>query len=618
MIRVDGTTLAEWDRAEDLRVALKESLAASILLPRSIADAPRLEVTGVPSWYDSGLGGRRAMAAAHVAWGTRSDLTDNERAEPPPNARKTATRGSFIASSPDARPAFVWGTVVSGTRPDANWPTGSRADVEPMRAAIDEASTPIELDIGDVWRLDHDRLPGAARAAFTTDVLNNVVAPLVVAAVAADRPVIVASLLPPLSEQHADRWHGALAIVGLGRGLLSSDAIDGSMTERRDPGFAVNRSLPGTIDVSRVLGASGFKTLPDADRAATTDPRCTTPAPGDAIPGSGRDRSLTFAADVHDGSAAVLLLLLTGAALLACWLVAAARRAFTIRLILGVAATAMLLLPIAAAFEGAIGGSLGVRIALLASVIIPAAGLVAWLPFRVALGIAGAIGGTAGILELAGGGRNLAASILTAPLYRGIRSEGPDALLVGLTVLAIAVAVSWWADTATPRVGRATEGLAVVLAASALLARWHPPLPALLFIVTAGAIGVASLHAGRVARIVAIACVPLAVGAFAFARDPMLPLEGERFEQLTLMRFGAQPRLWPLLALLVVVLLVVRLRLSERHEDVLARASFGAPAWRTAEMTVYAIAPLAAVTMAAGTYAAALMTLLALLIGRIR
>lgn len=619
IIRIDGTTLTEWNRSEPLRAALATSAAAAVLLPHTIADADRIELSGVPGWYDPGLGGRRVIAAAHAAWGTRSDLNELERGGGLPAQARTANTGTFVASSPDARPIIASGSVVSGSKPDANWPTGGRADLDAMREAITSIEGPVELDIGDIWRLEHERMPNAARGAFADDVLDNIVAPLIATASEAQRPVILISVIPSLTEQHAERWRGAIAILGGTRGLLSSDRMQGDDTERRDVGIATNRTLPGTIDVSRLLGATRFTTIPDRERTPTVDAPCLTSTPGDDVPGATRDRELGAAARVHDLAATLLLGLLTVAALLASWLIAAARRAVSVRSILSVIAASALLLPIAATLEGALAGSLAIRIALLVSVIAPAAALVAWLPTRAALGVAGLIGAIGGLIELSRGGADVAGSMLSAPLYRGIRTEGPDAFLVAMTVVAIAVAASWWADTAVPRLRRAIELMPLTIGAAILLWMRSGALPAsILLLAIAGGIAFASLHERRAARIAALLALPVALFALMLWRSGFLPLAPDRFEDLVLLRAGAQPALWPMLALLTALLLVVRLRLSERHEDVLARASFGSPAWRTAEASLYAIAPIAAATMAAGTFGAALMTLLALLIGRIR
>lgn len=617
LIRVDGTTLADWDRSLPLRSLLADAAAASILLPRTIEETPSVQVAGVPGWYDPGLGGRRVMAAAHAAWGTRADLEERERGDAPPTQAVAATAGTFVPSTPDARPIAVSGRIVNGSKPDANFPTGARADLDPMSDAISSTSGPLELDIGDVWRLDHDRLPAAARAAFASDVLDNVVAPLATAALEAGRPVVLVSMLPSLAEQHADRWRGAIAILGTRRGLLSSDRREGGATGQRDVSLSTNATMPGTIDVSRLLGAFGLPTIPQREQPPVPDRRCLTATAGDEVPGSSLDRDLADAAGSHDVAATVLLALLTAAAVTVSRLTVKARRAPTLRLIGTVIAASALLLPLAATLEGLFGGPLGVRIALLVSVIAPGAGLVAWLTPRAALGVAGMTGSIVAILELARHGREVSSSILAAPLYRGIRSEGPDALLVALVVAGFAVGAAWWTDARASR-SRAVGILVFGIAATVLLhLRGGVLLPGLLLLAAVSGVCVASRHPSRLARLVTLVAAPTAVAAFVLAGDRFLPIAG-RFEDLVLGRAAAQPRLWPLLALLAGVLLLVRLWLTQRAGDALARASFGAPAWRSAEASLYALAPIAAVTMAAGTYAAALMILVALLVGRTR
>lgn len=614
-IRVDGTTLTDWNRSPPMRDALADARAAIVLLPRAIADTDRAELQGVADSYDPGLGGRRLAAAAMAHRNTRSVVRAAEPNTVPPNQRVTGTSGVFVATSPDARPILVGGNVISGGKPDANWPTGARTDLDVMLEAISTRIAPIELDVSDIWRLDHERLPTATRDAFADDVLDNVVTPLIEAGIAAGRPVILLSVIPSLAEQRADRWRGAIAIVsGEGRGLLSSP-IGGTYGQRRDASFAANATRPGMIDVSRVVGTLGFASYVGDGRDAT----CSTPATGTDIPGAAQDQQLSGAARVHDLAATILLGILTFAALLACWLLATARKAFTVRLILAVIAAAALLLPIAASIEGAFAGALAIRIAFLAAVIAPAAALIAWLPTRTALGVAGLAGAIGGLIELSRGGAEMAGSLLAAPLYRGIRSEGPDALLIGLTLVCVAVAASWWVDRTAARARSVTELLTLALGAALVLWFRSDSLPApVVLLVAAGSLGFASLHRRRLARAAAFLALPLTFLAGMLSRDEAIRMTEVRVDELVLHRSAVQPDLWPLLALLTGLLLFVRLRLSERHADALARASFGAPAWRSAEAGLYVLAPIAAVTMAAGTYAAAVMTLLALLIGRIR
>lgn len=618
LVRVDGTRLSDWQDAEPLRALLADAAAASLLLPRSIEHAPRVEVAGAGDWFDPGLGGRRIRAATHAAWGTRAEIIGDHRTAAPPAEAGAGTDGTFVTTSPDARPIAFSGTAVNGTRADANWPTGYRTDIDALRSAITTTLGPLEIDVGDVWRLDHARLPAQARAAYARDVLGSIVAPLIADALDQQRPVALVSLLPSLDEQRAERWRGAVAILGFGRGLLSSPGLDAAATTRRDPGIASQPTMSGTIDVSRLLGAIGLTVVPDRSAGATTtDARCLLGSDGDDVPGAQLDADLRAAAASHEAAATVLLGALTAAALLASWLLARARRAPVLRILLAVAAVAALLLPVALIAEGTIGGSTVARSLLLAAVIAPASALVAWLPTRSAIGIAGGIGAAAGLIELARYGRSASASLLAAPLDRGIRSEGPDALLIALTVTGLAAASAWRTDARIPRTPAALQVAFLTLAATLLLAPSGVPLAALLAIAAAGATGLAALHARPLARIATIVAAGTLVTAFAVLLGDAHPLDG-RFEALVLLRAGAQPTLWPLLALLVAALLLVRLRLSERHGDVLARASFGAPTWRTAETTLLVLAPVLAFSIGAGTYAAAILVLLALLVGRVR
>lgn len=615
LIRVDGTTLEDWDRSLPLRALLRDGAAANVLLPRSIAEAPRAELSDAGPWYDPGLGGRRVRAAAAAAYASRNGA-DPADALGSPAERAVSNAGTFVTSSPDARPIAFAGAIVTGSRPDANWPTGARADLDVMREALTTGVGPIEIDIGDVVRLDHERIPLPQRDAFVLDALDHLVAPLVRTAGELGRTVAVVSVLPGLEEQHAERWRGAVAITGIRRGLLSSDRIDPGPAHRGDVGYASHRSLPGTVDISRLLGVLDARSL--ADDTDPSDTRCRTAIDGEDLPGAAMDRDLRIAAAGHDAAAVALLTFLTVAALLACGLVARARRAPTVRLLVGVVAVAAILLPAVALLEGALGAGIGVRIAVLAVAVASAAALVAWLPISRAVGIAGVIGATAGLMDLGRGGRDVSSSLLAAPLYRGIRGEGPDAFLVAMILVAFLAMVAWWVDAEIPRAPRAIPFTALgVLGAAILGARGFISVPIMVLLGLAAAVPLAALLRSIVPRLIVFGGIGVSFLVFGvLVTGGSATADG--LEDLVLLRLDAQPRLWPLLAVLVAILLFVRWRLGRGHGDALARASFGAPTWRVAEVSLYALAPIAAIGLAAGTYAAALLTLLAVLIGRIR
>lgn len=611
IIRVDGTSLTDWERSSAMTDALAGSATGVLLLPAAVEDADRLPVPKSGPWYDEGLGGRRYYVSHLASIGARTTeipapaLQTGQR----PESLPAGSTGTFVASSPDGRPIAFGGVKLGGMRSDANWPTGIRANLDSMRSAI-SAGGPVELDVSDAWRTEHLRLTEAARTAFVGEALANVVAPLISHAKAAQRSVLIVSLLPSLAEQQGNRWRGAFAVVTPGvAGALSQPALPSDVSTKA--GVARGRTMPGTLDVSRLLSSIGIP-LSGASPLRPGDGLCVSDIAAQEV-----DESMATAASSHDPAGAALIVLLIASALGAANLVAKARRAALSRIALEVIATFALLLPLVATIEGSVGGPVAFRGAIWLVGIALAGAIVAFAQARTSLVIASAIGLLVSAIEIARQGLESSASLIAGPLFRGIRSEGPDPLLIASFIASSAVLLSWWIDSKPE--GRAQRSLAAIpLVLIPLAGLFQGTLPPILGVVMVVAIvaPTTSLFSMMLPRASLLAGSAVLASAVSIWQTASLP--ADEIETIINARTAAQPDLWPLIAVGVILLLLVSYRLYRTHGDVLARYSFGSPAWRASEATMLLATPVVAFGMGAGIFAALVLSAFALLLGRIR
>ncbi|MFP5224726.1 MAG: hypothetical protein ACLGH3_04075, partial [Actinomycetota bacterium] len=414
VLRVDGTSLGDWEQTPRLRALLPEAAAAVVIVP------PLNPISAGSDAADSDpvLAGRRAAA------GLTARIQEGPEAV-------------VVSSSLDFEPLLPVAEEVDAATGDPTRPTGMRLDPFAARRAITTTPGAVEIDISDTWRAETDLRASAARASWALDSLQTVAAPLVELGLQDSRPVMLVSVIGSVERMRQDQQVAAVALFGDRSGLLQA---------------------PGGHLAAGMVGLAAISNL-------TTQQLCVDGTSDGGLAAYDLERSLLTAQHGHAPAVAVMLALATLVIWSSVFAIAGGHLGRGSRSVMVITAAGLLLLPALSMVEG-LSVSTGVVARGVALLMSFALGALVFIlrPTYSAIGTASIIGVAVPSVAMMVDPILPARALLASPIASGLRITTTDPVILGMMLAATALAAAWIADQPRDRALRA--GVTMIAALS--------------------------------------------------------------------------------------------------------------------------------------------------------